>query len=189
MGWPLVEARIESSSTVPHTQGMHQGIYLPPFAELADPKRVVALATTAEEAGWDGLFLWDHMLAGPGIAVADPWVTMAAIATMTTRIRFGALVTPLSRRRPWVLSRQLATLDQLSTGRLVAGIGLGDESSVRSARRAILLPAGSSLTRPSSCSNGSSVAKRCGTRVAAMPWTQVRSSQDRSRIPSRSGAP
>lgn len=87
----------------------------------------MALATRAEAAGWDGFFLWDHMLAAPGMAVADAWVTMAAVATVTTRMRIGALVTPLPRRRPWVLSREMATLDQLCDGRLIAGIGLGDD--------------------------------------------------------------
>jgi alkanesulfonate monooxygenase SsuD/methylene tetrahydromethanopterin reductase-like flavin-dependent oxidoreductase (luciferase family) len=106
---------------------VHFGLFLPPFDEFAEPRRVMALATSAEDAGWDGLFLWDHMLAGPGVAVADPWVTMAAIATSTTRLRFGALVTPLPRRRPWVLARQMATLDRLSAGRLVAGVGVGDD--------------------------------------------------------------
>jgi len=94
------------------------GLFLPPFEEFAQPDRLVALARRAEDAGWDGLFLWDHMLAGPGVAIADPWVAMAAIATETTRLRFGALVTPLARRRPWVLARQMATLDQLAGGRL-----------------------------------------------------------------------
>jgi len=103
------------------------GVFLPPFAEFADPRRVMALATAAEDAGWDGFFLWDHMLARPGVAVADAWVTMAAVATATKRMRLGALVTPLPRRRPWVLARQMATLDQLSRGRLIAGIGLGDD--------------------------------------------------------------
>jgi alkanesulfonate monooxygenase SsuD/methylene tetrahydromethanopterin reductase-like flavin-dependent oxidoreductase (luciferase family) len=103
------------------------GIFLPPFAEFAEPQLVVALSKQAEDAGWDGLFLWDHMLAVPGMAVADPWVTMAAVAAVTSRIRLGALVTPLPRRRPWVLSRQMATLDRLSDGRLIGGIGLGDD--------------------------------------------------------------
>jgi alkanesulfonate monooxygenase SsuD/methylene tetrahydromethanopterin reductase-like flavin-dependent oxidoreductase (luciferase family) len=106
---------------------MRFGVFLPPFAEFAEPRRVVALAKLAEESGWDGLFLWDHMLAAPGMAVADPWVIMGAVAAGTSRIRMGALVTPLPRRRPWVLSRQMATLDRLSNGRLIGGVGLGDD--------------------------------------------------------------
>jgi alkanesulfonate monooxygenase SsuD/methylene tetrahydromethanopterin reductase-like flavin-dependent oxidoreductase (luciferase family) len=106
---------------------MRFGVFVPPFAEFAEPRRVVALSTAAEASGWDGVFLWDHMLAFPGMAVADPWVVMAAMAAATQRIRLGALVTPLPRRRPWVLSRQMATLDQLSNGRLIGGIGLGDD--------------------------------------------------------------
>jgi alkanesulfonate monooxygenase SsuD/methylene tetrahydromethanopterin reductase-like flavin-dependent oxidoreductase (luciferase family) len=106
---------------------MKHGIFLPPFDEMADPRRVAALAAEAEQAGWDGLYVWDHVLAEPGMAVADPWVTMAAIATTTTRLRTGPMVTPLARRRPQVLARQIATLDQLSGGRLTVGVGLGDD--------------------------------------------------------------
>jgi len=108
-------------------RGMRFGLFLPPFTDFAEPARVVELARSAERAGWDGLFLWDHMLAEPGMAVADSWVTMAAVATVTRTLRIGALVTPLARRRPWVLARQMATLDRLSGGRLVAGVGLGDD--------------------------------------------------------------
>jgi alkanesulfonate monooxygenase SsuD/methylene tetrahydromethanopterin reductase-like flavin-dependent oxidoreductase (luciferase family) len=106
---------------------MRFAIFLPPFAEFAEPQRVVELSRRVESGGWDGLFFWDHMLAFPGMAVADPWVVMAAVAAVTARIRLGALVTPLPRRRPWVLSRQMATLDRLSDGRLIGGIGLGDD--------------------------------------------------------------
>jgi alkanesulfonate monooxygenase SsuD/methylene tetrahydromethanopterin reductase-like flavin-dependent oxidoreductase (luciferase family) len=106
---------------------MRFAIFLPPFAEFAEPRRVVELSRQVEGAGWDGLFFWDHMLAFPGMAVADPWVVMAAVAAVTERIRLGALVTPLPRRRPWVLSRQMATLDRLSRGRLIGGVGLGDD--------------------------------------------------------------
>ena len=106
---------------------MKSGIYLPPFDELADPRTVAALAADAEQAGWDGFFVWDHMLAEPGMAVADAWTTLAAMASATSEIRLGALVTPLARRRPWTLARQIASLDHLCGGRLVAGIGLGDD--------------------------------------------------------------
>lgn len=106
---------------------MRFGLFLPPFDEFADPGRVVELAVAAEEAGWQGLFLWDHILAGVGRPVADPWITMAGIATATRTIRFGAMVTPLARRRPWILARQIASLDRLSGGRLTVGIGLGED--------------------------------------------------------------
>jgi alkanesulfonate monooxygenase SsuD/methylene tetrahydromethanopterin reductase-like flavin-dependent oxidoreductase (luciferase family) len=103
------------------------GIFLPPFSELADPRRVATLAADAEQAGWDGFYLWDHMLAEPGMAVAEAWTTLTAIAMTTSTIRLGPMVTPLARRRPWVLARQIATLDQLCGGRLDVGIGLGDD--------------------------------------------------------------
>jgi alkanesulfonate monooxygenase SsuD/methylene tetrahydromethanopterin reductase-like flavin-dependent oxidoreductase (luciferase family) len=100
---------------------------MPPFGELADPSLVATLAATAEESGWDGFFVWDHMYGPPGVPIADAWTTLAAIAAATTTLRLGAMVTPLSRRRPWVLARQISTLDRLSGGRLIAGIGLGDD--------------------------------------------------------------
>ncbi len=106
---------------------MRFGLFIPPFGELSDPDRIANLAVVAEEAGWSGFFLWDHVLSAPGVAVADAWTAMAAVATATQAIRFGALVTPLSRRRPWTLARQVAALDRLSGGRLVIGVGLGDD--------------------------------------------------------------
>jgi alkanesulfonate monooxygenase SsuD/methylene tetrahydromethanopterin reductase-like flavin-dependent oxidoreductase (luciferase family) len=107
---------------------MRFGLFVPPFAEFADPRRVAKLAHTAEEAGWDGFFLWDHVLGRGGMGVADAWVTLSAVATATERVRIGTLVTPLSRRRPWVMARQVTTLDHLSGGRVVLGIGLGTDN-------------------------------------------------------------
>jgi len=86
---------------------------------------VVDAAREAERAGWDGFFLWDHVARSFRSEVVDPWVALAAVATATERVRIGALVTPLARRRPWKLARETVSLDRLSAGRLVFGAGLG----------------------------------------------------------------
>jgi len=107
---------------------MHWGLFLPPFDELADPAMVARLAAEAEEAGWHGVFVWDHVhWREPVAAVADPWITLAAVASATDRIRLGPMVTPLARRRPAKVARETATLDRLSGGRLTLGVGLGSD--------------------------------------------------------------
>jgi len=82
-------------------------------------RELPALALQAENSGWDGVFIWDETF-GP-----DAWVSMTAIAVQTTRIRIGALLTPLSRRRPWKVASEAATLDHFSHGRLIVTVGLG----------------------------------------------------------------
>jgi alkanesulfonate monooxygenase SsuD/methylene tetrahydromethanopterin reductase-like flavin-dependent oxidoreductase (luciferase family) len=59
--------------------------------------------------------------------VADPWITLAAAATATERLRLGPMVTPLARRRPAKVVRETTTLDRLSGGRLTLGVGLGSD--------------------------------------------------------------
>jgi alkanesulfonate monooxygenase SsuD/methylene tetrahydromethanopterin reductase-like flavin-dependent oxidoreductase (luciferase family) len=109
---------------------MRSGLFLPIFDALANPSVVARLSAEAEEAGWDGFFVWDHVRwREPVVGVADAWITLAAIATTTERIRLGPMVTPLARRRPVKVARETATLDRLSEGRLTLGVGLGDESS------------------------------------------------------------
>jgi Phage integrase family/Luciferase-like monooxygenase len=77
-----------------------RAIYVSPFGELADPRVLAELAIAAEERGWDGFFVWDHIVyRAPVRAVADPWVALAAVACATRKLRIGPLVTPLSRRR------------------------------------------------------------------------------------------
>jgi len=85
----------------------------------------VDLARSAEEAGWDGVFTWDGIHVGDDVEVHDPWVLMAAFAMRTQRVRLGAIVMPLARRRPWKVAREVATLDLLSQGRLILPVGLG----------------------------------------------------------------
>jgi alkanesulfonate monooxygenase SsuD/methylene tetrahydromethanopterin reductase-like flavin-dependent oxidoreductase (luciferase family) len=98
---------------------------VPPFGPFADPRTTAGLAREAEDAGWDAFFLWDHLLAPDASAVADPWTMLAAAAVGTERILLGTMVTPLARRRPWQVARQVVTLDHLSGGRAVLGAGLG----------------------------------------------------------------
>ncbi len=106
---------------------MQHAVYLPVFGEFADAALLAALAADAERSGWDGAFTWDHiaMWFDAQAPVVDVTVALAAVAAATERVRFGALVTPLARRRPQKVARETATLDRLSGGRLVVGVGLG----------------------------------------------------------------
>ncbi len=107
---------------------MRSGLFLPLFDALADPAVVARLSAEAEEAGWHGVFVWDNLrYREPVVDVADPWITLAAMATATERIRLGPMVTPLARRRPVKVARETATLDRLSGGRLTFGVGLGSD--------------------------------------------------------------
>jgi alkanesulfonate monooxygenase SsuD/methylene tetrahydromethanopterin reductase-like flavin-dependent oxidoreductase (luciferase family) len=101
-------------------------IYVAPFDELADPRVLADLAAAAEGRGWDGFFVWDHIVyRAPVRTVADPWVALAAVACATSRLRIGPLITPLSRRRVHKVARETVTLDLLSSGRLTLGVGIG----------------------------------------------------------------
>ena len=105
-----------------------RGIFVAPFDELAEPALVTELAVSAEQHGWDGFFVWDHIrYSAPTRAVADPWITLAAVASATECLTIGPLVTPLSRRRVHKLARETVTLDRLSRGRLILGVGLGSD--------------------------------------------------------------
>jgi len=109
---------------------MQHALFLPLFGELADPRVVMALAAEAEEEGWDGVYVWDHLaFSAPVTDIADPWITLAAIASCTKRLRLGPMVTPLPRRRPIKVAREVATLDGLSGGRVTLGVGIGDDGA------------------------------------------------------------
>ena len=116
---------------------MRFGFYLPNEGPFADVRTLAALAKDAEDAGWDGFFVWDALLpiyehsdavrdtVGTSGELADVTVALTAVAAATQRIRFGPLVSPLPRLRPELLAKQTATLDRFSGGRLILGIGLG----------------------------------------------------------------
>lgn len=106
---------------------MKFGLDIPTAGAYADPRKLAELAAEAEEAGWDGFFIWDIVFTSGESQepVVDPWVALSAIAMRTQRIRIGAMLTPLTRRRPWQVARETVSLDLLSNGRLIFGAGLG----------------------------------------------------------------
>jgi alkanesulfonate monooxygenase SsuD/methylene tetrahydromethanopterin reductase-like flavin-dependent oxidoreductase (luciferase family) len=103
------------------------GLFLPPFGSFGDPAVLVELAVASEAAGWDGFFLWDHLVHRVDGPYVDAWIALAAIAARTERIRVGPMVTPVPRRRPWKLARESVSVDQLSGGRLLLGVGIGTD--------------------------------------------------------------
>ncbi|HEX3648661.1 MAG TPA: LLM class flavin-dependent oxidoreductase, partial [Pseudonocardiaceae bacterium] len=108
---------------------MRFSINIPNFGDFADARTVARVAVAAEQAGWDALFVWDHVVHDKrlraGTPFGDPWLLLTAAALATTRVQLGPLVTPVARRRPEQLARQVATLDALSGGRVIFGAGLG----------------------------------------------------------------
>jgi alkanesulfonate monooxygenase SsuD/methylene tetrahydromethanopterin reductase-like flavin-dependent oxidoreductase (luciferase family) len=105
---------------------MRYGLSIPNFGDWADPRTMVGLARDAEAAGWDGFFIWDHIrFSATPLPVHDPWVLLAAMATVTDRIRIGPMVTPLPRRHPWKVAREA-----VSVGRLMLGVGIGEPIDV-----------------------------------------------------------
>ena len=111
--------------SMPEDEPMRCGLAVANIGTYADPRVTVELGRSAEASGWDALFVWDHLGFVWNGPAADPWVTLAAVAATTSRIRIGTAVTPVARRRPQVLAQQVATLDVLSGGRVVFGAGLG----------------------------------------------------------------
>ena len=101
------------------------GIYLPNFGPYGSARTLAELAQRAEQADWDGFFIWDHLTRSWLTEVADPFVSLSAAAMLTDHIHLGALITPLPRRRPWKVARETVTLDHLSKGRLIIGVGIG----------------------------------------------------------------
>jgi len=110
---------------------MRFGVYLCNYGNEVSASSLAELAMEAENAGWDGFFIWDHILRLiDQTNVVDPWIALTAVAVKTKSIRFGTTLTPVPRRRPWHLARETTTLDVLSNGRLILSVGLGDPPDV-----------------------------------------------------------
>jgi alkanesulfonate monooxygenase SsuD/methylene tetrahydromethanopterin reductase-like flavin-dependent oxidoreductase (luciferase family) len=103
-----------------------RGVAVPNFGD--EPTGLIELGVAAEQAGFDGFFLWDHIVfsnSGDGPPIIDPWLVLAVVAARTSRIKLGTMITPVPRRRPWQLARQITSLDRLSGGRVILGVGIG----------------------------------------------------------------
>ncbi|HUJ08162.1 MAG TPA: LLM class flavin-dependent oxidoreductase [Streptosporangiaceae bacterium] len=187
---------------------MRSGLYLPLFDALAEPSVAARFAAEAEEAGWHGVFVWDHVRwREPVLAAADPWITLAAVAMVTERVRLGPMVTPLARRRPVKVARETATLDRLSGGRLTFGAGLGSDEfgsefsitdeALGSAQRARMLDEslGILATSPSTSSILASSPRRpprsprCGPRPTPTAPSPSTSSPSGRQAPTRPRTP
>ena len=111
------------------------GLYVPNFGRSSHPLTLTEMAVEAEKSGWDGFFLWDHLVEwDKTLPLSDSLTVLAAIAVKTEKIRIGTTLSPLPRYKPWTLARQTATLDQLSNGRLILSVGLGAVESCDYAR-------------------------------------------------------
>jgi len=107
---------------------MRYGLAWPTGGECGDPRFLLELGIVAENSGWDGVFLEDYVFyqGDPARPTCNTWAALAALAVRTTRVTLGVAVVALTRRRPWNVAREAAAVDQLSEGRLVLGVGIGD---------------------------------------------------------------
>ena len=116
-----IASRRPADRSVARTDGVKAGVIITGGSAAEQ----VALATAADEAGWDGVFTFDAIHVGDDIEIPDPFALLAAFAVATRRVRLGAMIHPLARRKPWEVARQTTTVDQLSGGRMVLPVGLG----------------------------------------------------------------
>ena len=97
------------------------------YPELPDPDDLLRYAVRAEELGYESLWVWDHILLGvePHFPIVESLTLLTAVAARTHRIKLGTGVLVLPLRNPVVLARVLASLDQISKGRLILGVAVG----------------------------------------------------------------
>jgi alkanesulfonate monooxygenase SsuD/methylene tetrahydromethanopterin reductase-like flavin-dependent oxidoreductase (luciferase family) len=104
---------------------MRYALYTPNFGYFGEAAALAELAVEAEASGWDGFFIWDHLQFPGTEPTVDPWIALTAMAMRTERLRLGPMITPLPRRDLAKLARETTSLDRLSGGRLILGVGLG----------------------------------------------------------------
>ncbi len=108
---------------------MKFGLDISPAGPWGDPEQIAELAALAETTGWDGVFCEDYVAFPGGVETYDPWITLALVAQATERVTLATMITPLPRRRPATVAAQAMSVDRISGGRLVLGVGIGDSES------------------------------------------------------------
>jgi hypothetical protein len=123
--WIMGEMSLVAPTASSDDSVMKYAVDIPNLGAWSDPREVATLARQLENAGWDGLSVWDHIVFADGEAVADPWILLAAAASATERLMLMNMVAPLPRRHPWKVARETVSLDLLSGGRFILGVGIG----------------------------------------------------------------
>jgi F420-dependent oxidoreductase-like protein len=104
---------------------IHFGVSLPQIKRTWEETK--AAAQEFESLGYDSVWVVDHLygIPGPQIPIFEAWTTLAAVGAVTSRVKLGTLVSPVGFRNPALLAKMAATLDNITAGRLIVGLGGG----------------------------------------------------------------
>jgi probable F420-dependent oxidoreductase len=131
MTFPARWGKIGAPRPAAEEESMKFGVWIPNCRHLAIPDIMRATAAQAEELDYDSVWVSDHVvvptanIAGIGEAIYDPLVTLAVVAGSTRRVRLGTTVLIVPYRNPVVTAKMVASLDALSGGRVILGVGAG----------------------------------------------------------------
>ena len=153
------------------------------------PEAIVAAAKKAEEVGFDAIFVNDHIIvdsssrAAPWTNVYDPFVAMSFIAAHTARIGVGVSVLIMPYRNPVATGKSLATIDRMSGGRLIAGVGAGWNEAEFAA---LGVPFPSAVRAPTNiCVSGRLAGRQARSRSTGGSFRSLTCMSTRSRCSSR----
>jgi alkanesulfonate monooxygenase SsuD/methylene tetrahydromethanopterin reductase-like flavin-dependent oxidoreductase (luciferase family) len=113
---------------------MRFAVDISPAGRWGTPVLLAELAALAEDSGWDGVFCEDYLAFADRLDTYDVWITLGLMASATERVTLASIVTPLAWRQPWTVAAQATTVDQISRGRFVLGVGIGDNAAAEGSR-------------------------------------------------------
>ncbi len=113
---------------------MRFAVDISPAGRWGAPVLLAELAALAEDSGWDGVFCEDYLAFADRLDTYDVWITLGLMASATERVTLASIVTPLAWRQPWTVAAQATTVDHVSRGRFVLGVGIGDNAAAEGSR-------------------------------------------------------